>query len=283
VKEDPGRLLWESDAELARQTGAYQARDLVASDMVALCREFELYCIARLAVFKDSLLAQARPDLALHDSAGGLLYENAAYWTNPAEREVQDYHIALAHELVEMGFDEIQLDYIRYPGARNVLELGTPASRVATVEGFLERAAEAMRPTPAFFSGDIFGLTTATRDEQSIGQTLENTAPHLDYTSPMMYPATWVNAAFLLRNGLKIPNCSDANLCPYDVMFYGVKAAHERVPGALIRPWLQAYSGRGFGLAEYLRQAEGAEDAGSHGYLFWNNAGQYPQGLFQKR
>lgn len=283
VKEEAGLILWDSQVPLAREIGAYRPRDYNAPDMVQTCRDYELYCIARLTVFKDSLLAPQRPALALHNLGGGILYENSSYWTNPAKQEVQDYHIALAKELIEMGWDEVQLDYIRYPGVLGVKELETPDFRVATVGDFLQRAADALRPLPGFLSADIFGLTTATSDEQAIGQRLEVTAPPLDYVSPMMYPSTWQGASYLLRNGLKIPNCSDANLCPYDVIYYGVKAARERVPDALVRPWLQAYAGRGFGLQQYIAQARGADDADSDGYLFWNNQGLYPDGLFKKK
>lgn len=283
VKEDEGLILWDSHVPLAREIGAYRPRDYNAPDMVQTCRDYKLYCIARLTVFKDSLLAPQRPALALHNLSGRLLYENSSYWTNPAKQEVQDYHIALAKELIEMGWDEVQLDYIRYPGVLGVRELETPDFRVATVGDFIQRASDALRPLPGFLSADVFGLTTATSDEQAIGQRLEVTAPPLDYVSPMMYPSTWQGASYLLRNGLKIPTCSDANLCPYDVIYYGVKAARERVPDALVRPWLQAYAGRGFGLQQYVAQARGADDANSDGYLFWNNQGLYPDGLFKKK
>lgn len=36
-------------------------------------------------------------------------------WTNPYIKEVIDYNIEIAKEAVELGFDEIQFDYVRFP------------------------------------------------------------------------------------------------------------------------------------------------------------------------
>lgn len=284
VKEDPGYILWDSQTALAKQIGAYTPREFTAQDEVELCRAYELYCIARVTVFKDVLLAKQRPDLALHDANGNLLYENAAYWTDPAEAETQDYHIGLAQELAAMGFDEIQFDYIRYPGTRNVNvnEFGDRAYRVNALGGFLARAAAALAPTSAFFSGDVFGLTTATTDEQGIGQVWEEIVPHFDYISPMMYPSTWRYATDLWGAAFGIKNCGDAYACPYDIMRYGTIKAQERTANqwTQVRPWLQAYQ---MPLASMLAQAQGSDDANSAGYLFWNNQGVYPNGLFKQK
>lgn len=283
VKEDPGYVLWDSKTALAQQIGAYVKRDYTAPDEVETCHTYKLYCIARVTVFKDVLLAKNRPDLALHDASGNLLYENNAYWTNPGQTEVQDYHIGLAKELAAMGFDEVQFDYIRFPGTRGVLEseFGDADYRIKTIEGFLTRTGAALRPTTAFFSGDVFGLTTATDDEQGIGQVWEHVAPAFDYISPMMYPSTWRYATDLWGKGFGIKNCSDSYVCPYDIMRYGTIKAQQRTTNnwTLVRPWLQAYQ---MNLSTMLDQAHGADDGNSAGYLFWNNSGVYENGLFKK-
>lgn len=284
VKESPGFVSWDSQTPLAKKLGAYTPRTFTANDQAEMCRTYKLYCIARVTVFKDILLAQNRPDLALHNAAGRLLWENDAYWTNPAETEAQDYHIGLAKELAAMGFDEIQFDYIRFPGARGIRasEYGDPDYRVATIQSFIQRAADALRPTTAFFSGDVFGLTTAIDDEQGIGQVWESITPPFDYISPMMYPSTWRYATGLWGASFGIANCSDAYACPYEIMRYGTLKAQERTTNnwTLVRPWLQAYS---MNLDQMLAQARGSDDANSAGYLFWNNPGDYLDGLFNKK
>ncbi len=201
---------------------------------------------------------------------------------NPAKTQVWDYDIALAKELSGLGFDEVQFDYIRYPGNPQPLECGTTDTRLETIRKFLETASTAFKPLSIFFSGDVFGLTTATTDEQGIGQRLEIDAPYLDYLSPMMYPSTWKGSPGLFRDGLNNPTCTAALACPYDIMFHGTQIARQRTGGVLIRPWLQAYTDTGFGVAQYIQQKQGSDAADSAGWLFWNNQGIYPDGMFAK-
>jgi hypothetical protein len=196
---------------------------------------------------------------------------------------VWDYNIALAKELVTMGFDEIQFDYIRFPGSNSVLYAGLAATeegRVGAIAGFLSRAQKELRPTGVFISADVFGLTTAARDDQHTGQRLGDLGPYVDYISPMVYPDVWTDASYLLANGLGIKNCTEAVKCPYDVIFNSYKRAAERTT-ARVRLWLQAYVGRGnFGVAEYQIQKKAAEAAGSWGWMFWNGAGNYDARVF---
>ena len=36
-------------------------------------------------------------------------------WTDPSNPKVQDYNIALAKHVAQLGVDEIQFDYVRFP------------------------------------------------------------------------------------------------------------------------------------------------------------------------
>ena len=36
-------------------------------------------------------------------------------WTNPYDRRVWDYNVSIAEVAARAGFDEIQLDYVRFP------------------------------------------------------------------------------------------------------------------------------------------------------------------------
>jgi hypothetical protein len=151
-----------------------------------------------------------------------------------------------------------------------------------TIRRFLEAASNAFKALPMFFSADVFGLTTATTDEQGIGQRLEIDAPYLDYISPMMYPSTWKGSPNLFRDGLRNPTCSAALACPYEIMKYGTLTARDRTKGAtLIRPWLQAYADAGFNVPQYILQKQGADAADSAGWLFWNNQGIYDSAIFR--
>lgn len=289
VKSEKGRIAWDSQVPLAKEIGARlpQSVDLVL--VLDACRKHNIYCIARMPVFQDTLLANARPNLAIKYTNGVVFSENGgSAWTNPYNQDVWAYNLALAKEVIALGFEEIQFDYIRFPGLWSNLYFGagvtnTEETRIATIAGFLARAQKELRPLGVFISADVFGLTTATDDDQHTGQRLRELGPYLDYISPMVYPDTWVRAQDLLSRGLGIPNCTEAVRCPYEVIFYSTKRAMEKTP-TRIRPWLQAYSGRGdFGIPQYRTQKKAATDANSHGWLFWNGTGSYDIKLFDAK
>jgi len=114
-----------------------------------------IYCIARMPVFQDTLLATMRPNYAIKSPNGAVFMENGGTaWVSAYNTDVWNYNIALAKEIVAMGFDEIQWDYVRFPGQANVF-LGpgnSEEARIAAVNGFLARAQKELRPTGVFLS-----------------------------------------------------------------------------------------------------------------------------------
>ncbi len=281
VKSEKGRLGWDSQVPLAKDIGAPSTRPdtIDLREVVERCKMQNIYCIARLAVFQDTLLAGTRPNLAIRNLNGTVFTENGGQqWLNPYNTDNWTYNIALAKEIVALGFDEVQFDYVRFPGRITGVTFGTDYTedtRVAAIAGFLARAQKELRPTGVFISADVFGLTTATEDDQGTGQRLRDLGPYLDYISPMVYPDTWVGASDLLTKGLGIRNCAVADLCPYDVVYNSYKRAVEKT-SAKVRLWLQAYPGHGdFGVPQYRMQRKAANDAGSYGWMFWSGTGTY--------
>jgi hypothetical protein len=279
VKSEKGRIAWDAQVPFAKAIGASMLKGIDLSEVVKRCRAQNIYCIARLAVFQDNRLADAYPDLAILN-VGGTVYTDSggASWANPYNTDVWDYNIALAKEVVALGFDEIQFDYVRFPGRITGVSFGTDyteETRIAAIAGFLARAQKELRPSGAFVSADVFGLTTATDDDQGTGQRLRDLGPYLDYVSPMVYPDTWVEASDLLSKGLGIRDCAVADLCPYEIVYNSYKRATEKT-STKVRLWLQAYQGHGdYGLSQYRLQRKAANDAGSYGWMFWSGTGTY--------
>ena len=112
VKEGAGDIVWSSQVPLAQQIGAYKVRGIPPDELIRICRERQLFCIARMVIFKDNRLGNARPDLALHYPDGSVLIAGNEIWMNPEKKEIWDYDLALAKELSGLGFDEVQFDYI---------------------------------------------------------------------------------------------------------------------------------------------------------------------------
>ncbi|MBI4786342.1 MAG: hypothetical protein HY782_04770 [Chloroflexi bacterium] len=287
VKGEGGSIAWESRVPLAKEIQAAYLNGIALPQVIGACRANNIYCIARLPVFQDTLLATARPDLALRFPNGKIYKDNeTSAWTSAANATVWEYNIALAKEVAAFGFDEIQFDYIRFPGQVSGLYAGALATedgRVAAVAGFLARAQKELRPTGVFISADVFGLTAATNEDQSTGQRLRDLGPYVDYISPMVYPDVWSGAAYLLANGLRIGNCQEAVRCPYDVIFNSYKRSAEKT-ATKVRLWLQAYAGRGnYGIAQYKLQKQAAEEAGSAGWMFWSGVGNYDARMFEPK
>ncbi len=281
VKGDRARLAWDSQVPLAREMGAYDDDVMDLRQFLQACHERGIYTIARMVVFKDDLLAEARAELAVKRESG-VAYADLEdlRWVDPFHQEVQDYNISLAQEIAAMGFDEVQFDYLRFPSDGSVTGLvySQPATfdgRTEAIAAFCARAHEALSWSPAFFSADVFGLTpwVVPEGDMGIGQRIDDIAPGTDYLSPMLYPTTFAMEA------LGYPN---PGLFPYGVIYRSVLKARERTD-TLVRPWLQAYSigGIEYGPVEMLKQRRAAEDAGSSGWIFWHSGGSYPREVFE--
>jgi len=76
-----------------------------------------MHAIARVAIFRDERLVKEHPELAVQSKKTKQAWrENGKLvWTDPSQPKVQDYDIALAKYVAQLGADEIQFDYVRFP------------------------------------------------------------------------------------------------------------------------------------------------------------------------
>jgi len=76
-----------------------------------------MHAIARIAMFRDERLVVTHPKLAVQSRKNHTAWrENGKLvWTDPSNPKVQDYDIALAKHVAQLGVDEIQFDYVRFP------------------------------------------------------------------------------------------------------------------------------------------------------------------------
>ncbi len=274
AKSDLGDLAWESQHPDARINGVNGRAAIPLDVFLQMARERGFYTIARVVVFKDNPLAEAQPERALR-RADGSIWRNiqGVGWADPRLPENWDYNIALIRELAFMGFDEINLDYIRFPSDGNVKTIDwgeelTAEKRKETLSRFLQAAYAAIRPTPALLSGDVFGLTPVVyHSDMNIGQFIETMAPYMDILCPMTYPATYIPGNMGLEDPLRQP---------YETVYLANRAAVQRSV-APVRPWLQAYSWDGvlYDADEFHAQIRAAREAGAIGWTFWNARGEY--------
>lgn len=280
LKDSTGHVFYDSQVPMVDQLGA----ESVLFDVETRLKEMQdkdIYSIARIVVFEDPLLAEQRPDLAIKDATTGGVWTtwDGLAWVNAHEREVWDYNIAIATEAARLGFDEIQLDYIRFPsdGLLENADYGTDyagATRLDAITGFLAQMDTALEPTGAFLAVDIFGLTMWDDDDGGIGQNFAAIAPYVDVVCPMIYPSHFYPGDL----GLDIPNNH-----PYEVILWSLQNGAEKLPEAAhkLRPWLQDFSyGEGieYGDAELAAQIQAAEEFGGNGWLIWSPNNVYHTG-----
>jgi len=275
LKDDLATLAWDSQVPMAKEIGAHNPDILDVRDIIAMAHERNIYVIGRLVVFKDVLLAKAHPEWVVQRSGGGPYYDlEGLMWVDPFVNEVQQYNIDLAIELAEMGIDEVQYDYVRFPSDGSVSGLvyskqADYKGRTDAVAAFIAKSHAALATTPAFFSVDVFGLVPWMEpgNDMGIGQTMEAIAPNVDYICPMLYPTTFGPGELGYNN---------PGYYPYEIVYRSVMVSHERST-TKVRPWLQHYSifGIQYGPVEILLQRKAADDANSCGWTYWNAAGWY--------
>jgi len=277
IKGDRGMVCYPSQVAQAAGIGAQKVitvRDPKA--LLASLKERGIYTIGRIVVFKDDLLAAARPDLAVKTATGASWRDGEKLrWVDPFSSEVWEYNIALAVEAAALGFDEIQFDYVRFP-ERAGLVFSRPnvqAHRVEAVSGFLAGARERLNPYNVAMAADIFGYVCWNENDTNIGQQLERLAEHLDYISPMLYPSGFTFGVGRYRNPV-------AN--PYEIVLLSLNKAQQRTGLSTLRfrPWLQAFRDyafdrRTFGASEIRLQTSASDEFGSNGWMLWNPRNVY--------
>ncbi len=240
-----------------------------------------LYVIARMVVFKDPIVAEQRPDLAVKDENTGQSWRdnNGAAWVNAFDEELWRANADLGAELTRLGFDEVQYDYIRFPSDGNLKtsDFGhdyTEANRRAAITGAVKAGADAIHAAGGEFSLDLFPIIALEGNDQGIGQTLQDLTPLADYISLMIYPSHFERG--------NIPVDGHPNDFPSETVTYTLQKAEELMPGTIekMRPWLQdfTYPVEGFsayGPAQVRAQIDAAEAQGVSGWLLWNAAGEF--------
>jgi hypothetical protein len=278
VKGDNGFVPFKVDIPLVQEIGA--DKPILFKDMkatVAGLKEKKLYLIARIVVFKDNPLATAKPEWAVKAKSGGFFLDRERLrWVDPFRKEVWDYNIAIAKKAAEVGFDEVQFDYVRFPDSRKCT-FSQPAnedSRTATITTFLQAAYKALAPYNVMVGADIFGYVCWNTNDTDIGQKIHPAVDAVDVVCPMVYPSGY---------HLGIPNYRNPVQHPYKIVYLSLKKAQERtgVSPLRFRPWLQAFRDYAFGRKffneeEMLIQIKAAQDFGSSGWMFWNPRNIYP-------
>ncbi|QGU00668.1 glycoside hydrolase [Candidatus Syntrophocurvum alkaliphilum] len=270
LKDESGYMGHTSTVELAQEIRASK-NFLPVEELVADLQERGIYSIARIVVFRDPVLASQRPEYMVTRKDGAPL--DNGVWVTPRSKDVWDYNIELAKEAYEMGFDEVQFDYIRFPegNAAWEAEYGSEitGTRVEVITDFLAYA-RAELGWDKRLSAAVFGFISFAEDDLKIGQRAEKMGPYLDYMSPMVYPSHYGPGNYGFNN----PNAH-----PYEVIEKSMIEFQEllELTGCELRPWLQAFTmGQPrYGRDEIRAQIEATENQGIDSWLLWHAGSTY--------
>jgi hypothetical protein len=234
-----------------------------------------VYVIGRVVCFEDPILSEKRPDLAILTTGGDVWRNHAGLgWTNPYDKRVWDYNVAVAKAAVRAGFDEIQFDYVRFPSDGDVESAVFRGKRreamAATIARFVHYAANRLRPMGARVSVDVFGLS-ATRN-LGIGQSPRKLARIVDVIYPMVYPSHYGSG----EHGL-----ADPSAVPGRTVGRSLRDFRRQMRGgrAKLIPWLEDFTLGGTTTVEKVReQIRAARRWKTGGFLLWNPSGEYTEG-----
>jgi hypothetical protein len=276
IKDDTGKLSFPAEVPLAKETNSVVKMIADPVGLIQTLKEHQIYPIARIVVFKDPFMAKVKPEWAVKSSSGGLWRDRKGLqWVDPHNKLYWDYIVAIAKEAVQLGFQEIQFDYVRFTSDGNtktcVYPFATNQAPEDVIKEFLQYARAKLSVYNVPVSADIFGLTTSADADLGIGQRFEKIIQHVDIVCPMVYPSHYIPGNF----GLKNPNAQ-----PYKTVFNSVSDAKKRLDEAgsqtQLRPWLQDFSlGIRYGRDEIQSQIKAVTDAGINEWIFWNPSCRY--------
>ena len=284
VKDDRGFILYRSKVPLAREIGADTADGhwmsesklrAVLDTMIAN----GIYPIARIVVAKDPLLARKRLDLAIKRKTDlkPWLDKNGNPWLDPHQRAVWKYAADLAREAYDLGFSEVQFDYVRFPDekrlvAETVYPLANGRQRAQVIRDQLGFLRNSLKPKGIRVTADVFGLTATDTTDMGIGQRWEMFVDQVDVVLPMVYPSHFARGTYKLRSPNAHPYKTIDNALK-DVIARSKPVAHA----AKIIPWYQDFTlgPPRYGPAQIRAQKKAGYDNGFQSWILWNPKSNY--------
>lgn len=263
-----------------------------------------IWAIGRIVTFKDASQREVHPEWYLtrknpksvsegacsrkqnlvvqsheHPVANAPLWRDnkGGYWMDPASPGTRDYIVGFAKKMSDLGFDELQFDYVRFPSDGDVSQAvypawdGTTAKHDVLKDFFasLQKNLKAYRPE-LMLSADLFGYVADQGEDKTIGQRLADIAPSFDYISFMVYPSHYYAGLILPPDpARKLPavnyNVNEARNNPDVVVGRSLLAAlnflnpavasstatstqngtsnmlQQKTTSAAVRPWLEDF------------------------------------------
>lgn len=210
-------------------------------DVIAYLKQENFYITARIVCFQDGINKM------------------------PVEESRLKQLYSIVGDSADAGFDEVQLDYIRFA------DDGIPYplhKKYAFLESLLQNFRKITDAKKVKLSADLFGRIVYNRND-FIGQQVETFAKYTDVLYPMLYPSHYTGD----KQRMSMPG---------DTVKEGTLKGLKRVEGSnvLIQPYIQAFPYNikyaKVKLEEYVAlQIRAVEETSARGWVAWNPNGDY--------
>ena len=230
-----------------------------------------IYAIGRIVVFNDTHYGKDHKEDCIISPV------SSQTWPSAYSRGAWEYNVYLAIAAVkDMGFNEIQFDYVRFPetsynmstNANTNFKNTYDEEKAEAVQNFLFYAADQIHKTGAYLSVDVFGECSS-EYVTSYGQYWPAISNIVDVISSMPYTDHF---------GRNNDTWTDAYKTVYNWAKGAAKRQTEIPTPAVARTWITAYDTPYwnpkvvYGANKISDQAQALVDAGlDGGFITWNS------------
>lgn len=285
IKDDAGYITYKTDNAELQQMGTPQNFIGDINKLMTRLKEHDVYPIARIVVFKDSVLAKKHPELSFVNSDGSVWKNKGGdSFVNPYNENVWKYNVDIAKEAAKLGFKEIQFDYVRFPEgfekrADTLKYTKSDRPRVEIIADFVKYAKAELAPLGVRVSVDIFGYAASVPAAEGIGQDFVKISKNVDVISPMVYPSHYSTGWFDVK---------DPDKDPYATIKGSMVDTHKKLDPLgsykpVIRPWIQDFTASWLGSGHFIKygkqqvedQIRALKDENVDEFLLWNANNRY--------
>lgn len=275
IKDTSGKVAFDIDNKYLRKIDPFDDRIKEISVVIDELHHKNIYVIGRISVFQDDFATEAWPNKVIREIDGNIwLDKNGNSWMDPASYEIWEYNTILAKEAFELGFDEINFDYVRFPEEWGIEEVVYPVSKErfqqkdtkdTILEDFLVYTSQEIDSNKnisvSFAKEDMDGLMTIA-------------GKYIDTLSPVVYPSSFEKGYLGYDN---------PSLYPYEVIYETMQAVTEKVDKEKLRPWLQDFNlGSRYTEVEIMDQQSALNDVGVSSWMMWDPSNRYTKNAYFK-
>jgi len=251
-------------------------------EYVRRAKDAGIYVIGRITAFKDSYFVNDHLEVAIKNSNGEPFSHNGSYWPSAYNRFVWEFVVELGKEAItDVGFNEIQFDYVRFPDRTTKLEREGVITlsntyneeKAQALQTFVMYACDEIHSVGGYVSIDVFG-ESASNYVTAYGQFWPAISNVADVISGMPYPDHFNKYEYGIKEVVWT--------VPYkliDAWSKYVVSKQEIIPTpAIVRTWIQTYNTTKQPSVVYddekiSDQIQALYDNGLNGgYMTWNSS-----------